>query len=183
MKSAFESPDSLRALRCNQPRVQSVYPNLAWTELFGKRNRQVIDRTLRGRIDRTIRRWHRSYYRANVDHRATVAPNELNGFLRSEKKAENIQVELAMEFLGRDIFYGTEAVDAGVIDKYVQSAVLLLDLDECSGDVVRLRKITLYRSGLASCSDYLCYSFVRAGLASGIVDDDICSRSAEVFGY
>ena len=55
----------------------------------------------------------------------------LDGSLGGEKQAENIEVELLVEVLGRDLFKRAEFIDSGIVDQNVDRTELFSDgLDE-----------------------------------------------------
>src|SRR4029077_7403642 len=99
-----------------------VDPNALAGELNSERARDSVDRALRGGIDQRIRHRIRGPYRAEVDDAAARAVESLDGLLRSEDRAEDVGVELAMEILLGHRLERVHSVHARVVDQDIWPA-------------------------------------------------------------
>ena len=62
--------------------------------------------------------------RANIDDASAFA-DMLDGGLRGQQQAEDVDVELPVEMVFGDGFDGAEFIDAGVVDQDIESAEVL----------------------------------------------------------
>ena len=105
----------------------------------------------------------------------------LERLLRGEDQAEDVEVELLVEVLGRHLLERGELVDARVVDQDVEPAERLLRLGEQAEDVGGIGHVRLHGDRLAPLGGDLGHDAVRAFLAGGVVDDHGRPRLGQVF--
>ena len=86
---------------------------------------------------------------ADVDDAAASGVEVLERGLGGEQEAEDVEVELLVEVLGRDGFNGAELVDAGVVDENADGAELGGDGLNEGADGVGVGYVGLDGDGLA----------------------------------
>ena len=106
----------------------------------------------------------------------------LDGCLRGQQHAENIDVEhLAIVILGHGLDR-CKCIDPGVVDQHVEATEGLNRRFDQALCLVDLGDIALHRDGLAaSCGDGLDQS-VRPGFARCIIDNDCGAFARECLG-
>ena len=113
--------------------VERVDPYFFSAQLFSENAADRVDRALCGGIDRTSGRGQASDGRADIDHAAAIGAKAFHCLLCRQQQAEYIGIELAVEFVFRDLFERGELVDTGIIDQDVEPAEGLFRFGKESG--------------------------------------------------
>lgn len=102
--------------------------------------------------------------------------------LGREQKAQDIGVELAVEFILRHFLKRREPIDAGIVDEHVERAEGFFCLVEQPPHLGGLRYVGLNRDGLAALAGDVGDDPICALLAGGVIDDYRGARGGEPFG-
>src|SRR5258705_6872402 len=80
---------------------------------------QRFDGAFRGSVQQGSHNWMRADDRAEVDDAAAIGSESLDRLLHGENRPENVDVEVEVKALFRDLRQGAEAKYSGVIDQNI----------------------------------------------------------------
>jgi hypothetical protein len=164
-----ESP-AVGAFSLDHAGTEGIYTDLPWAELASEHAGDRVDRGLRARVNRTVRRCDATGNGANVDDAAPLSEVVHSG-LRHKEEAQHIDIEVPVKVLLGDGLDRGKLVHAGVVYEDVKSAIVF---DGCLDDTLRLAglgDVARHGYGLTTgCSDGSDDS-VRPSLAGSVVHD------------
>jgi len=151
--------------------VDGVDANLTRAKFLGKRDGYGVDRAFGGAINRCGAD-AAGRDGADVDNASASGIEVFESGLGGEQEAEDVEVELLVEVLGRDGLDGAELVDAGIVDENAYGAKLGDNGLNEGADGIGIGDVGLDGDGLSAGGLDFSDELFGSGLAAGVVDGD-----------